>query len=254
MRESDLLAFQIAIGHRQARRRDVLLQPVNGDYACENDYLLNQVLKKDLGLQRLRPLRLGRHALHRQSRARRPRSGAAGSTVFRRARLKQAVQSGHVPQSRLDDMVHRILRSMFAAGVVDDPPIAARVLDPFRGRDDAQHIADESIVLLKNAGQHPAADAGSVRSIARHRLACRRGRALRRRLGAGRSRPAATLRESASGRRALVETVYFPSSPLKASRSTRRHAKVEFDPGADPGRCGSLRELPTSPSSSSTSP
>ena len=37
--------------------------------------------------------------------------------------------------ARLDDMVHRILRSMFATGVVDDPPVK-RVADPFRGRDD----------------------------------------------------------------------------------------------------------------------
>src|SRR5580704_9089645 len=48
-------------------------------------------------------------------------------------------------------MVHRILRSMFAAGVVDEPPVRT-VVDPFRGRDDAQHIAEESIVLMKNSG------------------------------------------------------------------------------------------------------
>jgi len=40
---------------------------------------------------------------------------------------------------------------MFAAGVIDDPPVRT-VVDPFRGRDDAQHIAEESIVLLKNSG------------------------------------------------------------------------------------------------------
>ena len=49
-------------------------------------------------------------------------------------------------------MVHRILRSMFAAGVIDNPPIQRSVVDPFQGRDDAQHIAEESIVLLKNSG------------------------------------------------------------------------------------------------------
>ena len=65
--------------------------------------------------------------------------------------LKKAVLDGQVPTARLDDMVHRILRSMFAAGVVDEPPVRT-VVDPFRGRDDAQHIAEESIVLLKNSG------------------------------------------------------------------------------------------------------
>ena len=48
-------------------------------------------------------------------------------------------------------MVHRILRSMFAAGVIDNPPMPRRVVDPFRGRDDAQSIEEQSIVLLKNA-------------------------------------------------------------------------------------------------------
>ena len=65
---------------------------------------------------------------------------------------------GRCRMARLDDMVHRILRSMFAAGVVDHPPVR-RVVDPFRGRDDAQKIDEESMVLLKNAGGHASADA-----------------------------------------------------------------------------------------------
>src|SRR5436309_15587945 len=65
--------------------------------------------------------------------------------------LKKAIHDKQVPETRLNDMVHRILRSMFAAGVIDNPPVRT-VVDPFRGRDDAQHIAEESIVLLKNSG------------------------------------------------------------------------------------------------------
>src|SRR6185312_15758266 len=72
-----------------------------------------------------------------------------GDDGFFAAPLKQAVQDGKVPMPRLNDMVHRILRSMFAAGVVDHPPIHT-VVDPFQGRDDARHIEEESIVLLKN--------------------------------------------------------------------------------------------------------
>ena len=34
---------------------------INGDFACENKYMLTEVLKKGLGLQRLRCLRLGWH-------------------------------------------------------------------------------------------------------------------------------------------------------------------------------------------------
>ena len=47
MRESDLLAFEIGI--REAHPAAVMCSynRVNGDYACENDYLLHDVLKTD---------------------------------------------------------------------------------------------------------------------------------------------------------------------------------------------------------------
>src|SRR6201986_3916972 len=63
-------------------------------------------------------------------------------------------------------MVHRILRSMFAAGVIDHPPLPREVVDPFRGREDAQKIAEEGIVLLKNAAGILPLDAARVHSIA----------------------------------------------------------------------------------------
>ena len=44
-----------------------------------------------------------------------------GSGFFGEA-LKKSVESCEIPMARLDDMVHRILRSMFAVGVVDNPP------------------------------------------------------------------------------------------------------------------------------------
>ena len=36
--------------------------------------------------------------------------------------LKDAVAAGRVPQARIDDMVHRILRSLFAVGAIEAPP------------------------------------------------------------------------------------------------------------------------------------
>ena len=49
LRESDLLAFEIAIRESNAGAVMCSYNHVNGDYSCENDYLLNQVLKKDWG-------------------------------------------------------------------------------------------------------------------------------------------------------------------------------------------------------------
>ncbi|MEO6816545.1 MAG: glycoside hydrolase family 3 N-terminal domain-containing protein, partial [Edaphobacter sp.] len=47
MRESDLLAFEIAISLAKPSAVMCSYNLVNDNYACENDYLLNQVLKKD---------------------------------------------------------------------------------------------------------------------------------------------------------------------------------------------------------------
>jgi len=51
MRETDLLAFEIAVLERPARMVMCSYNKVNGDWACENDYLLNQLLKKTWGFK-----------------------------------------------------------------------------------------------------------------------------------------------------------------------------------------------------------
>src|SRR5581483_6166736 len=49
MRESDLLAFEIAVTEAQPAMVMCSYNKLNGDWACENSYLLNDVLKKDWG-------------------------------------------------------------------------------------------------------------------------------------------------------------------------------------------------------------
>ena len=163
-RESDLLAFEIGI--RIGRPSSVMCSynKVNGDWACENDWLMNHVLK---GAWHFPGFVVsdwdGTHSTDKAAMA-----GLdvqmPGDEYFGEA-LKRAVSAGRVPPSRLDDMVHRLLRSMFAAGVVDHPPAPRSVVNPFRGLEDAQHIAEESIVLLKNDGTLPL-NGAAVHSIA----------------------------------------------------------------------------------------
>jgi len=150
LRETDLLAFQIAIGLAKPAGVMCSYNRLNGDYACENDYLLHQVLKQDWGFKGF--VLSDWEGTHSTSKA--ALAGLdmeqPGDTYFGSA-LKLAVERGEVPQLRLDDMVHRIVRSMIASGAFDDPPVR-RVVDPFQGRDDAQKIAEEGIVLLQNHG------------------------------------------------------------------------------------------------------
>ena len=49
MRESDLLAFEIGVKESGVGAVMCSYNRVNGDYACENRYLLSEVLKKDFG-------------------------------------------------------------------------------------------------------------------------------------------------------------------------------------------------------------
>ena len=51
MRELDLLAFEIGIRDSGVGTVMCAYNRVNEVYACENDYLLNQVLKKDWGFK-----------------------------------------------------------------------------------------------------------------------------------------------------------------------------------------------------------
>jgi len=245
-RESDLLAFQIAIGMAHpagvmcSYNKDTIAPPdTTADWSCENDYLLNQVLKKDFGFQGFVLSDWGgTHSTAKAALAGLDQE-QPGSQYFGDP-LKQAVQGGQVPMSRLDDAVHRVLRSMFANGVIDNPPVT-QVPDPFRDRDDAVHIADESIVLLKNADHALPLNAASVESIALIGSHADVGV-----LSGGGSAQVdapggnvAPVRQH-SGGAYWMETVYFPSSPLKEIRKHAPNAKIEFDPGTDAAAAAKL--------------
>jgi beta-glucosidase len=150
-RESDLLAFQIAI--EQGRPGSVMCayNKVGSTYACANDWLLNRVLKHDWGYAGFVMSDWGAV----------PGVGAASAgldqqsgqqldeQVWFDAPLEQAVASGRIPAARLDDMARRILRSMFAAGLFDHPS-GKSAIDYDAHAAIARHEAEEGIVLLDN--------------------------------------------------------------------------------------------------------
>src|SRR5580658_7745543 len=130
-RESDLLAFEIGIHDSDVAAVMCSYNRIWGDYACENRYLLTDVLKKDWNFKGFVVSDWG--ATHSLA-----KSSAAGldheepGWIFYGDDLKKAVESGAVPQSELDDHIHRVLRAMFATGVIDDPPVRS-VPDIFGG-------------------------------------------------------------------------------------------------------------------------
>jgi beta-glucosidase len=156
-RMSDLLAFEIAIEQSDAGSVMCSYNRVNGAYACQNDHLLNQVLKGDWGFKGYVMSDWG--ATHSTAdsanRGLDQETGVGLGQVkpdeyYGSGKLAKAIAAGEVSQSRLDDMVHRIVRTMFARGVVDHP-VAVAPIDFAADAKVTQADEEQGIVLLKNA-------------------------------------------------------------------------------------------------------
>ncbi len=231
MRETDLLAFEIGIHDGNPAGVMCSYNRVNGDYACENKYLLSDVLKKEWKFPGFVLSDWG--AAHSIAKA-----SAAGmdheqpNEYFYGDALKKAVEAGQVPMSEVDDHVHRIVRAMFATGVIDDPPQKS-VVDVVGGFEIAQHIAEQSMVLLKNEKQQLPLDPSKLKSIA-----VIGGHADVGMLSGGGSAQVDppggnAIMPPGKGATRWGVPVWFPTSPLKAIRAKAPGAKVEYDPGTD---------------------
>src|SRR5216683_3537081 len=164
LRESDLLAFEIGIGIAHPGAVMCSYNALNGDFACENKYLLTDVLKKSWGFKGFVVSDWG--GTHSTVKA-----SAAGldneepMDEFFGPKLKEAAQAGKVPMTELDDHVRRILRSEFACGIIDYP-VKKGVVDVEGGFETARRLAEQSIVLLKNKDGVLPVDRAKVHSIA----------------------------------------------------------------------------------------
>jgi len=232
-RQSDLLAFEFALKVGQPGSVMCSYNRVNGAYACENDWLLNRVLKQDFGFKGYVMSDWG--ATHSTI----PAANAGldqqsgwpfdKSAYFNEA-LDEAVNNGHVTPARLDDMARRVLRSMIANGLFEVPLAAT----PDR-IDYAAHAAvtradeEEAIVLLKNSGILPlAASAKSIAIIGGHAdVGVLSGGGSAQVYPVGGS---AVPNEGPTGFPGPI--VYDPSSPMKAL-ATLTSARITFIDGKD---------------------
>lgn len=231
MRETDLLAFEIGIRDGNPAGVMCSYNRVNGDYACENKYLLIDVLKNDWKFPGFVISDWG--ATHSVAKA-----SAAGldheepGEYFYSSKMKSAVQSGQVPMAELNDHVHRILRSMFATGVIDDPPQKS-VVDVVAGFEVTQRISEQSMVLLKNEKSLLPLDASKIKSIAL--IGAHADIGMLSGGGSAQVDPMGgnVIMPPGQGGTVWGHPVWFPTSPLKTIRSKAPNARVEFDPGTD---------------------
>ncbi len=235
MRETDMLAFEIGVKRGKPGMVMCSYNLINGDWGCENDYTLNQVLKKEWGFQGwVVSDWFGTHSTVKAALAgldmEQPNSQYFGGA------LKKAVQNGQVPMERLNDMVRRIVRTEFASGIIDNPQ-PTKVPDVLGGFRVAQRAAEESMVLLKNdKGQLPL-NAAAVKSIA----------VIGGHADVGVLSGGGSAQVDPAGGNAVKDpnaktdllslfsqVVFHPSSPLQAIREAAPGAKVVYDPGTDP--------------------
>ena len=141
---------------------------LRGDYCCQNDYLLNKILKGEWGFRGLVVSDWGAvhdtreaasHGLDLEMGTNKPYDD-----YFFARPLREAVEKGEIPMSVLDDKVRRNLRVMIATRVLDGRPAGS--LNTKQHQATARRVAEEAMVLLKNEGNALPLDPSKIKSLA----------------------------------------------------------------------------------------
>jgi beta-glucosidase len=232
-RESDLLAFELAIEGGHPGSVMCAYNLVNSIYSCGSDGLLNGLLKGDWKFPgwvmsdwgAVHDAKFANFGLDQES------GQEIDAQIYFDQPLRQAIAAGTVSSARISDMTRRILRAMFAVGVFDHPPVKSAI-DYNADAAISQRNAEEGIVLLKNAssilplaksvtkiaviGAH--ADAGVLSGGGSSQVLPKGGSAIVPLSGVGTIVP-------------FAQAVYDLSSPLTAIIQHNPRAQVRFDDG-----------------------
>ena len=239
-RVSDLLAFQIAIEAATPGSIMCSYNRVDGKHACENGWLLTDVLRRDWGFKGYVMSDWG--ATHSTAEAANAGldqdSGFPFDTKpFFGRPLREALDQGTVKPAQLDLMAQRILHAMFANGLFDHP-LQPQPIDMPGHAAVTRTAAEAGMVLLKN-------DRSLLPLTARaRRIAIIGGHADKGVLAGGGS----SLVYPAEGNAVpgLAPTtwpgpiMYYPSSPMQELQRQVPGATVRYDDGGDPAAAAAL--------------
>lgn len=240
LRESDLLAFEIAIKRGQPGAVMCAYNKINGAYACENKYLLSDVLKGDWAYPGWVMSDWGAvHSFKPSIDAGLDQQSPQGTDTDFFSAIPAAVAKEEMPRAKVRDMAYRIVRALFAAGTIDNPAVPGGAIDESAHAAIAQRIAEAGVVLLKNDGMLPlASTARTIAIIGGHA-----DKGVLSGGGSSQVTPYGGLfrdTRGKSGLAALTSPVYGLSSPLKALQQLRPDAKIVFDSGDDPVRAADV--------------
>ena len=136
---------------------------VNGTYSCENGHLLTDILKGAWAFPGF--VMSDWWATHSTVAAANAGLDHEQPDNQYYAGLGAAIQAGQVPQSRLDNMVERILRALYATGAINSTGAVTAVNTAF-DQTIAQQVEEQGAVLLQNANHQLPLNAATVGSIA----------------------------------------------------------------------------------------
>ncbi len=187
---------------------------INGTFCCEHPHVLTDILRRQLGFT-------GWVVSDFQATHSTVEAANAGLDVeldvppakYFGKRLLEAVAAGQVSLATIDDKARRILHSMFAFGLFDSPAQIGPLPVEEHGKL-ARKIADQGIVLLKNARELLPLSTHELRSLAV--------------IGADADR------YIAGGGSALVQPTYLVSILEGMRRRAGEGVRVEYAEGTDP--------------------
>lgn len=239
-RVSDLMAFDLAIERARPGAVMCSYNRVRGTYACENRWLLTEVLRRDWGFAGYVMSDWGGvHSTVAAANAGLDQDSGYpfDDQPYFGAPLTAALDRGEVSAARLGQMAHRILRSMFAVGLFE-APVSEQPIDLGGHAAVSRQAAEAGAVLLKNTG------ALLPLSPCVRRIAVIGGHADRGVLAGGGSSLVYPVGGNAVP--GIEPTswpgpvMYYPSSPLAEIRRLSPQAGVRFADGADKAAAAAL--------------
>jgi beta-glucosidase len=145
-------AFQAAVERADVASVMCAYSTVNGAYSCQNNYLLNSVLRQQWGFGGFVTSDYG--AIHDTSAAPAGTDQEQPEDKYFGARLASEVRAGTIPHAVLNTMVQRILTQMFRFNLISHPPTgntSATVTTPAHVAV-SSNVAARGATLLKNDG------------------------------------------------------------------------------------------------------
>lgn len=179
LRQIYMLPFEIAVQESQPGNVMCSYNQLSldgyapGIWACEHPHILTDILKREWGFKGQVQSDWG--ATHSTAAA--INAGLDEDEHYRAAeyfvpaKVKAALEAGEITIERLNEMVHRKLRTMISIGVMDNPPPNNQAegfvpdINFAAAEAVAQKAAEQSIVLLKNQPQQAPLDAKTPRKL-----------------------------------------------------------------------------------------